>query len=146
MLLALPCGPWCEKELGFLGHNQRLHSSIQASGVRRGFPHPLSKPFQAWACSARERRGSGVRRSPGSTSPHNYYDMPQIGMKTNPELVLDSFLPFPIFSVWIQHAGSGQTERGIMCARLCQDIGSQGQAGPKRWREIISGGSQGPCK
>lgn len=42
---------WCKKEFGFPEHGQRLYSSIQVGGVRRGFPHPLSNVCQAWAWS-----------------------------------------------------------------------------------------------
>lgn len=42
---------WCKKEFRFPEHGQRLHSSIQVGGVRRGFPHPLSNVCQAWAWS-----------------------------------------------------------------------------------------------
>lgn len=30
------------------------------------------------------------------------------------------------------------------CVGPCHDVESQGQAGPKRWREVVTGGSQGP--
>lgn len=56
---SIPCSQphchrlWCKKEFGFPEHGQRLHSSIQRGGVRRGFPHPLANACQTWAWPGR---------------------------------------------------------------------------------------------
>ena len=64
-------------------------------------------------------------------------------MKTNPEPALVHFSFSAVPSVLVQQAGSGQTERGIVHMLSCQCVRPQSQAGPKRWRKTVTGGSQG---
>lgn len=63
--------------------------------------------------------------------PHHLHEMPQTGMKTNPEPALVHFSFSPAPSVFVQQAGSEQTERGIVHMGSCQCVRSQSQAGPK---------------
>lgn len=126
-----------EKECGFLEQGQKLRSSI--GGMESGeASHAQYLTSATLGPDQQEAKGLWCPEEPGSTRPSPYHAVPQIGMKTNPVLA-----PTPSFLFPVPLSRSSVKVQGKLCVGSCHDVESQGQAGPKRWREVVSGDSQG---
>lgn len=80
-----------------------------------------------------EAKGLWCQEEPGL-----HHAIPQIDMKTYPVLAPIPSLLFPV--PLSQSSIQGQDK---LCVGPCHDVESQGPAGPKRWRKIVTLGNQG---